>query len=580
MSHFYTVNVDFFSSIDSEEKAYILGFIEGDGNIISHKNRLSLEGVRINLQQGDIRILERIAYEMNSTHKIETKTYMTSFGPSTQSYLRIYSKKIAEDLIALGVMPNKQQRERLPIVKKELMRHVIRGVVDADGGFHKSSADGSWDLYIEGSEELLNSCKEIFLKELNMWLPPKCVRCGHGCYEFRVSGNRARVIAEWLYKDSIISLDRKREMYENFSKEIKLEDAINLAKLTDIELASELSKRQWNNYTEEQKQQSLKKFRKYTEFSQVLRGILNRECIYAKQLGLGDTWYYSTSLKKWVDKNKIDIERRERPKRMLTGRHYHNDFSRALIGIINSEYDYAKSLGLERCEEHGCNNVGTVMRLCRKHYSSKWTREQMPNKYSTRLLHNILSDVSSEKSAWLFGYLLCNGSIYSEKTNRIVVVGDFDTLECVKTVILSDENIMEDKLYINSKNVMTDLIKLSGSKTIPCRSVVNPQENVEKHLYRGIFDAWGSITEQNEGVSISIIGQSKNILHKFGEFVYRMSGHMPVIHSKKIVVTDESARLILDILYDGSVFFSERNKNAYTKLVRGKSEHVRSGSMF
>lgn len=37
----YTKNDDFFENIDSEEKAYFLGFICADGSIINKKNKLS-----------------------------------------------------------------------------------------------------------------------------------------------------------------------------------------------------------------------------------------------------------------------------------------------------------------------------------------------------------------------------------------------------------------------------------------------------------------------------------------------------------------------------------------------------------
>ena len=50
----YTINEDYFDIIDTEEKAYLLGFLYADGNHFTKKNRIT-----IGLQEKDKHILEK-----------------------------------------------------------------------------------------------------------------------------------------------------------------------------------------------------------------------------------------------------------------------------------------------------------------------------------------------------------------------------------------------------------------------------------------------------------------------------------------------------------------------------------------
>jgi hypothetical protein len=114
---------DFFRKIDTPEKAYILGFILGDGAIDK-----SLE---IALALSDKEVLEFI--QQNIGGNITTSTYLnkeTRRFPRTR--LAIHNKKIVNDVVTkLGGSLNIDRR--VPIISANMERYFILGFFDADG---------------------------------------------------------------------------------------------------------------------------------------------------------------------------------------------------------------------------------------------------------------------------------------------------------------------------------------------------------------------------------------------------------------------------------------------------------------
>jgi len=117
-------NDDYFEKIDSEDKAYFLGLLYADGNVYLKRNR-----VQITLQNEDKYILELFAKKINYTGKFYQDR-------GRYSKMIICSKKMVQDLINLGCVPNKSLILQFPNnqqVPKHLLRHFIRGYFDGDG---------------------------------------------------------------------------------------------------------------------------------------------------------------------------------------------------------------------------------------------------------------------------------------------------------------------------------------------------------------------------------------------------------------------------------------------------------------
>lgn len=80
----------------------------------------------------DREILEKIKRILNSKHKLAIrKRYNKNW--EKLFLLQIGCKEMHEDLIKLGLMPNKEFRLKLPSIPKEYLRHFVRGYFDGDG---------------------------------------------------------------------------------------------------------------------------------------------------------------------------------------------------------------------------------------------------------------------------------------------------------------------------------------------------------------------------------------------------------------------------------------------------------------
>ena len=125
----HNFNQEFFDIIDTEEKAYILGFIYADGCNNRHPSTGELS---ISQMERDVDILFKIKKAMDSTYPISEEKIKSSKEKRFRFY--VYSKKIALQLNNLGVVHNKSLILKFPdFISDELMPHFIRGYFDGDG---------------------------------------------------------------------------------------------------------------------------------------------------------------------------------------------------------------------------------------------------------------------------------------------------------------------------------------------------------------------------------------------------------------------------------------------------------------
>lgn len=213
-SHKNYKDPEYFSSIDTEEKAYILGFIAADGHV-------SDKEIIISLSSKDVDIIEKIRSSIGINKDIKFYTG-NSFNPNENSeFVRFTfgTKEMISSLRSLGFVRDKTVNFRIPKIDSPLYRHFIRGYVDGDGSFGRYlHNDGYYrsSMTICGTEEFLLGLMEIFIsmgfstsKKLK-----KRFNTENCCYELALSGNdNVLKVLNYLYLDSNIYLDRK---YENF----------------------------------------------------------------------------------------------------------------------------------------------------------------------------------------------------------------------------------------------------------------------------------------------------------------------------------------------------------------------------
>jgi intein-encoded DNA endonuclease-like protein len=146
-------NENLFNKIDTEEKAYLLGFIYADGNVKKTKTTYCFQ---MELIVSDKYILEEIiklfgykktikdlnkktiSHELKKPYEIERKKNGKTFKTSS---IQIHSKLNYDNLNKLGVKERKTFDLIFPdfsTVPKKFMRHFIRGYFDGDGSFTTS----------------------------------------------------------------------------------------------------------------------------------------------------------------------------------------------------------------------------------------------------------------------------------------------------------------------------------------------------------------------------------------------------------------------------------------------------------
>ena len=132
------VNDYYFSSINSEHKAYWLGFLYADGNISKRKNEITLT-----LKKSDYKHLQKFIDDLEIQKSVSFYTIKSGKFKGKESCSVGFSSNIMkQDLILYGCTPNKSLTLEFPnkaIFKDpDLIRHFIRGYFDGDGSVFTS----------------------------------------------------------------------------------------------------------------------------------------------------------------------------------------------------------------------------------------------------------------------------------------------------------------------------------------------------------------------------------------------------------------------------------------------------------
>ena len=208
---------NYFENIDSEDKAYWLGFISADGSI--HKEKKCLD---ISLSIVDIDHLEKFKKSIGFKGEIKTR-YITLKGKEYKSCrMTIYSEKLIEDLAKYGVVERKTFGFEYPDIPKEWDRDFIRGYSDGDGSIYvynrKHSVNPVFNYTLLGTENFLRTVQEKFIKYVGVTEVKIYDHYKSEVKEYKKSFNQALQIVEWLYKNSSVYMDRKVKLYNDYCR--------------------------------------------------------------------------------------------------------------------------------------------------------------------------------------------------------------------------------------------------------------------------------------------------------------------------------------------------------------------------
>lgn len=210
----YDVDKEYFSIIDTPNKAYVLGFIYADGAVMEDANCL-----QISLQERDYDILEKIKSELCYTGQIKYSDYNNKKNKNWSPVYRlsISSKDIVRDLVKHGVVQNKSLVLSFPKIDESLYSHFIRGYFDGDGCLFLKNEKNKIDQVSIASTE--SFCKSVY-----KILIDNSVIYGGGVYESAAKNGITKLVrfggeyqvknfCDWIYNEASIYLDRKYNCY-------------------------------------------------------------------------------------------------------------------------------------------------------------------------------------------------------------------------------------------------------------------------------------------------------------------------------------------------------------------------------
>jgi intein-encoded DNA endonuclease-like protein len=225
----FTYNETFFDVIDTEEKAYWLGFLFADGYVsISPKHIVELclaESDRTHVEKfRDIMCREKpVAYK-------ESKQNGKVFGAYRFS---IINKYMVNKLVMLGCTPRKSLSLRMPEIGKDVKRHFIRGYFDGDGSLGLYGCKASAGICC-GSKEFLLELQNILSEEVLNFTQVKVLnsRRTPNVYSFTKGGKDSVIVwLDYMYEGSTVHLNRKYEKYlsikSHFAVPSEMEEIIN-----------------------------------------------------------------------------------------------------------------------------------------------------------------------------------------------------------------------------------------------------------------------------------------------------------------------------------------------------------------
>lgn len=213
----------YFNTINTEEKAYFLGFVYADG---CNTGR----GLSIKLNEKDRHILETFSMAMfgyvylytRPPRQAKIKDRIINGGATVEFNVR--GQSIVTQMVRLGVVRRKSLVLQFPTpsqVPAHLLRHFMRGYFDGDGCLSHRTANSA-KRYIATVISSHDFCT-AFVQYVNPLLDVNFtfVKKSSKIDAVNLSGNRQiKRFMDWIYADATICLVRKFTKYKELCQDI------------------------------------------------------------------------------------------------------------------------------------------------------------------------------------------------------------------------------------------------------------------------------------------------------------------------------------------------------------------------
>lgn len=208
------LNHDYFNIIDSERKAYWLGFILADGCI--GKSCGTRRSLRFYLAEKDKNSIHEFASDIEFGGKLRIDKTKNQVGICFNSPI------LTRDLIDYGVLDWKRNGDSriLRNIPNNLFNHFVRGFFDGDGSIivrqRSDRPSKSYTVTFAADHnqiECMNILEKMIAKEVGLSINGSKKRSTG--VSLRWNGNKQiKKLGEWLYSDANIYMERKKDRFD------------------------------------------------------------------------------------------------------------------------------------------------------------------------------------------------------------------------------------------------------------------------------------------------------------------------------------------------------------------------------
>ena len=203
-------NEHIFDQIDSEEKAYWLGFIFADGYISSSPLRESTKSIyqfELSLSLKDLEHLNKFKNFIEYEKELLIDNHRCRFT--------VANKHLWNILNNYGCTPRKSLSLKFPNIPNKFIKHFIRGYFDGDGCItrHVNKHTVTPRVNVIGTEDILNNILKHSETIANI---RHDIRHSSETLMLEWIKEEGIKFINYLYQDCSIYLDRKYELYQFF----------------------------------------------------------------------------------------------------------------------------------------------------------------------------------------------------------------------------------------------------------------------------------------------------------------------------------------------------------------------------
>jgi len=208
---YHILNESYFEQIDTEEKAYFLGFLMADGYVQGERR------VGVTLQAADVEILVALKAAIGSSSPIREKVSKLNGKEFAGVYFSMCSVKMTQDLQRWGIVERKSWSAQYPSLPDEPRLHAgfIRGLFDGDGSVAWQSRGSNACIRITGTFELMQSVDASLRKYAQVTKPNAVKVFRKGGLIAYSSLHDIQAIQSFLWAPGCLHLNRKLQKLQS-----------------------------------------------------------------------------------------------------------------------------------------------------------------------------------------------------------------------------------------------------------------------------------------------------------------------------------------------------------------------------